>query len=189
MASHDIPKCPRTLLTQRSLPGRLSIIENRNEIVRIDELLGLYYRQFGRNDYFQTASNDNGRFLEYIMEHNLINIRLSNRLDLSKQNPETADLTFIYFDPHFPLSNETVLYINKHGISKQQVILYIIYYCYKYNAYPTPNRFLQYMVIETPRESLRNLHQIMNSPRSGLTPRSKSSSSKSMSLMHDMRSD
>ena len=160
----DIGKCNKEL-SKRLITHRLSIIEERNEFVRIDKLLSKYYQQFGINDYFKNNSK-NGRFLQYIIDNKLININISTYLDLSSNKRHSNDLSFVYFDDNFPLNNDTLIYIKNNNINKEQVIFYVIQYCYKYDVYPSPNRFIQYMVLDTPRNSLRNIDKIVGKHKS-----------------------
>eukprot|EP01083_Nonionella_stella_P204026 744038_1 len=156
----DIPKCPKELLYIHSLPAKLSIIEQRNDFTRIDKLLGNYYHQFGINNYFNDAGN--GRFLQYIIDNNLTSI------DLTDHN-KADNLKYIYFDPKFPLNNETLIYVKKNNIHKKHVIFYVIQYCFNYNAYPPPNRYLQYMVLETNKHSCQGIDWTTNVNRRNTT--------------------
>eukprot|EP01083_Nonionella_stella_P052292 138797_1 len=149
-ATFELPTLPRELLITRSLPRLLSVVEQRNEFVQLDQVLGRYYHQFGRSDYFNKAGN--GLFLQYLLDNNLTDISL-----LESDDEECSiDLIYTRFDPKFPINNDTLVYINKNKISKERVILFVIQYCYKFKAHPPPNRYVQYMVLDTSRHSLNH---------------------------------
>eukprot|EP00483_Globobulimina_turgida_P006127 UN06137 len=84
----------------RSLPAHLSMVKQRNEFVRIDQLLARYYHQFGINTYVD-KSTGNGIFLQYLIDNKLTNIDL---IDYNASN----NFKYTYFDPQFPLNNDTL---------------------------------------------------------------------------------
>ena len=127
----DLPQCPEGLITATRSHHRMSMVERRNEFVRIDKLLNSYYRQFGVNEYLN--QNGNGRFLQYMIEHKLMDIDLSDHSGLNHSS-------YIHFDPKFPLSNETLIYIKNNNLNRKHAVFYVIQYCFKFDAPPSPNR-------------------------------------------------
>ena len=128
----DLPECPQRLLSAKSLP-KLSVIEQRNELMRIDKLLSAYYHQFGNTDYMDTNTKI-GKFLQYIIDNKLTDI------DLSGDHDQSSDLSYLRFDPQFPLSPETEIYLQNNSMNKEHAVHYVICYCLEYNAHPTINR-------------------------------------------------
>eukprot|EP01084_Bolivina_argentea_P029576 54917_1 len=88
---------------------------------RIDNALAKYYKQCGRDDYYD--ENDNGKFIVFMHVNNFKENQIESQLvDIRNAN----DCLFIEMDPAFPLINEPT---NK--FSPNYRIFKILQHCYR----------------------------------------------------------
>eukprot|EP01083_Nonionella_stella_P305785 1068186_1 len=90
---------------------------------RLDDALAQYYKDCGRNDYFDEESGV-GKFVKFVNQNGFEDEEVCDELT---EEPDECTLT--EFDPMFPLPLST------NG-SRDKQILQILKYCHKYGVAP-----------------------------------------------------
>eukprot|EP01083_Nonionella_stella_P269163 910433_1 len=108
------------------LPGK----PTEPPILRIDDALAQYYKDCGRNDYFNNESGQ-GKFREFADANEYDTYDLNDQLGDDVDDPNYCD--FVYqideIDPMFPLPIST-------NESRANDIFQVLKHCYKYGVAP-----------------------------------------------------
>ena len=107
---------------------------NLNEFKRIDDLLEIYYKTNGVDNY---RDNDgNGQFLRYIKEEELNDPELPINKELNDNcDPNQSSYSWMAHSSDIPFPIPAQINVPKNQIDS--FTFYIIQYCYKYNTSPT----------------------------------------------------
>eukprot|EP01084_Bolivina_argentea_P022634 42069_1 len=120
-------------LSNKPKPIRQTNNSNDSILKRIDDALGKYYKQCGRNDYYD--GNGNGKFITFIH----INKCNENQIEALLCDDTNSDNNlFIKIDPQFPLIDESKITDRK---SRNDEIFKIVKHCYKFGAPPKQNPY------------------------------------------------
>eukprot|EP01084_Bolivina_argentea_P300225 517611_1 len=105
------------------------------EFVRIDKLIAIYYQQQNVDNYF--LNNQNGKFLQYIIDEELDDhdLPIEHELGLDCKPHNT---TYTQFDDEFPIDDS----IKNICDDIELIIFYIIQFIWKYNQIPS-NKYLE----------------------------------------------
>eukprot|EP01083_Nonionella_stella_P262808 893293_1 len=93
-------------------------------IQRIEDALAQYYKQFGRNDYFDVETGM-GKFRQFVATHKLFFIIDS----ILGDDVFLDDWIFVDMDPMFPL-------LVSSDASREDTICQILKHCHKYGVVP-----------------------------------------------------
>eukprot|EP01084_Bolivina_argentea_P176472 305381_1 len=112
----------------------------KTSVQRLDNAIGLYYKQFNRNDYFD--DNKNGKFLKYFEEQQYESDTLDEELG---EDSNFKDCVYVKFDifKDFPLSGT-----KKTELDTQKEIFNVLQHCYKYDIPPQQSNFMEHKVFE-----------------------------------------
>eukprot|EP01083_Nonionella_stella_P192879 712728_1 len=94
-------------------------------IQRVDDALAQYYKQFGRNDYFDVETGM-GKFRQFVRENEFENDHVDEDL---ADDVSPDECLFIDIDPMFPLPMCP-------DESRDDEICKILKHCYKYGVAP-----------------------------------------------------
>jgi len=97
----------------------------KNSFLEIDKALASHYDACGRNDYYNNSFNRKGKFMEYIIEQELMDDGLPITDELGP-DCDPHDCSYTDFDPNFPLPNEIT-----NEYEKEAYIFWVIQYCFQ----------------------------------------------------------
>lgn len=100
---------------------------------RINNALETYYNRLGRN-YRDVTNNNNGVFLQYCMDEELIDNDLEIEDELGDESdPTDCAYTWLSNKHQFPVPSHITISPKR----MEEFIFYILQYCYKYNQPPS----------------------------------------------------
>eukprot|EP01084_Bolivina_argentea_P032012 59228_1 len=110
----------------------MSLLQQAITFTRLDLLIGEYYTEFEKDNYFSTDGI--GRFMRYIIEEEFIDPDLPIDDQIGTTSSE-LDCGYVAFDfDNFPIANNTIIFGEN---DKSKVIFFILQYCYQHQKLPT----------------------------------------------------
>eukprot|EP01084_Bolivina_argentea_P103133 184760_1 len=110
-----------------------------SRIQQIDKAIGKYYDSVGNTDYFNP--NGIGKFAMFIEQEAFDDDEVSIQKELG--NHSSAENTmYIHFDPNFPFHDKVLKMIVNNNIDKNDVIFYVMQFCYKCNSPPSADKII-----------------------------------------------
>eukprot|EP01084_Bolivina_argentea_P212100 360614_1 len=130
---------------EQKIKQKETIQQQTNTFRRIDKLIGIYYKQMGIDNYFDSLNNKTGKFWKFIIDKELIDIDIPIHIQLERYHA-----LYTEFDvDDFPVSDQVfALYDIDDGrtfINKRQAIFFVIQHCYKYDVIPKDQLIVDHM--------------------------------------------
>eukprot|EP01084_Bolivina_argentea_P043418 80008_1 len=112
--------------------------KNIDEFLQLDKAIGIYYRQLGENDYFN--SDNVGKFLYYSQDGELG----ANNLpaDVLGTHATAEDCVYTRFDSQFPFHYQVQKLMKENNVNANEVIFYILHHCYLHKTPPSEQDIL-----------------------------------------------